>query len=957
MLPGLTSLAAPLAVARGPSAWVELDWLRANQDLVWFVALVGWSFALVLWRWHSPRRQATAWLPWAAGVGAAGAVVQFGLSNPPFGFFFARLVPGTTSTYAPALIEPNVAGEYGLVAMTAALCTAWGWQLLGDRWRNLARWFTPLPPLAFVALHRAHPLAGGSTLAITAVLLAFLLIRQSRPTVGTSGVIGAIGLAPVFSTYGPLAVVTDSLQRSGPPTFIGLLAALWQASAAVLAILVLVRPSPKSDRPSEPLWRATEARPYLLAASVACIVGLAFSLKTAADQREELLQNRLRRAASAAKTIDPALLAPLVTAEFNLAPPAPPSALPLPATAIVEGLANGRSDALVRELARIVRATPFLSVARIVVLRDGWLVAAASNQPPGPPGTVELLRAATPQDQAYAAAGASHVEAAAVPEFDRHFYCRGALTGADGRLLGWLEFTQTESYMSSLRRFRAAPLLLTALGLTLIAGAFVQRRQSRAREAALRSAAVAAEASRLKTDFLAKVSHELRTPLQGLLGYSELLENDVVSDMGRSRIAALRQNGNLMLRLVNDLLDLTALEAGGFRFVDRAIALPSWTLETIESLRPRAEEKGLTLSCSVAPNFPPWVMLDGERFRQVLLNLAGNAVKFTDRGRVDLSLTAQSPGPDGHCLLELVVRDTGPGISPGDQVKLFQPFSRLDLTAQKEGSGLGLALAAALCRRTGGALTVESDGRTGSCFRATFRAQLAAPPALTPAASHPLPSLAARRLLIVDDNVLVRDLFTAWLSELGAICESAADGEEAILRAQAANFDAVVLDLALPGLDGLAVTRRWRAAGRRWRIVGVSAHASEADRTVALTAGMDAFLSKPVELAALVAALVPVTPPPTAPGRHARLRASLAARFRAQAPDDVARLRTAWQERDWTSLRARAHHLRSSAGVVGDERLYAACGALEDAAESRNASAAVTAWATCESALAPWLSS
>lgn len=955
MLLGITNLAAPLAVARGPSAWLELDWLRANQDLVWFVALVGWSFALVLWRWHSPRRPATTWLPWAAGVGATGAVVQFGLSNPPFGFFFARLVPGTTSTYAPALIEPNVAGEYVLVAIAAALCTAWGWQMLGDRWRNVVRWFTPLPPLAIVALHRALPLAGGSTLAITAVLLAFLLIRQSRTTIGAPWVIGAIGLAPVFSTYGPLAAVTDSLQRSGPPTFVGLLAALWQASAAVLTILVLVRPSPESDRPSEPLWRTSEARPYLLAALMVCIVGLAFSLKTATDQREELLQNRLRRAASAAKTIDPALSAPLVTVEFHLTPPTPPSALPHPATAVVGGLANGRSDALVRELSRIVRATPFLSVARFVVLRDGWLVAAASNQPPGPPGTVELLRAATAQDQAYAAAGASHVEAAAVPEFDRHFYCRGALTGADGRLLGWLEFTQTESYMSSLRRFRAAPLLITALGLTLIAGAFVQRRQSRAREAALRSAAVAAEASRLKTDFLAKVSHELRTPLQGLLGYSELLENDVVSDVGRSRIAALRQNGNLMLRLVNDLLDLTALEAGGFRFVERAIALPSWTLETIASLRPRAEEKGLTLSCLVAPDFPPWVMIDGERFRQVLLNLAGNAVKFTDQGRVDISLTAQSPGPDGHCLLELVVRDTGPGISSGDQVKLFQPFSRLDLTAQKEGSGLGLALAAALCRQAGGALTVESDGRTGSSFHATFRARPTASPATPHEVSVPLPSLRDRRLLIVDDNALVRDLFATWLTNLGATCELAADGEEALVRTQERTFDAVILDLAMPRLDGLAVTRRWREAGHTWRIVGVSAHASDSDRTVALSAGMDAFLSKPIELAALAAALTSESPSLSTPSLHAKLRADLTDRFRAQAPDDFARLRAAWQVRDWTSLHARAHHLRSSAGVVGDERLYAACGALEDAAEVHDASAVTSAWAQCEVALAPWL--
>ena len=953
MFLGLTHLSNPTAMLGDAAPWPELDWLRANQDIVWFTALIGWSFALVLWRWSSPHSREMTWLPWAAGAGVTSAAIQFGLYNPPFGFFFARLVPGTASTYAPALIAPNLAGELALVATTAVMLTAWGWRMLGGR-RGLAlRWFTPIPLLAILALHPPHPLVGGSTLAISAVFIALLLIRQSRTEISASWAIGAIGLAPVFSTYGPLAVATDSLQRSGPPTCVGLFAALWQAGAAMLAILALVRPSQESDRPSEPLWRATEARPYLLAALIGCAVGLAFSLRTAADQREELLQNRLRRAASAAKTIDPALLAPLVSAEFQLVLPAPNSALPLPASAFVGGLANGRSDALVRELARIVRATPFLSVARIVVLRDGWLVAAASNQPPGPSGTVELLRAATPQDQANAAAGASHVEAAPVPEFDRHFYCRGALTGADGRLLGWLEFTQTESYMSSLRRFRAAPLLITALGLTLIAGAFVQRRQARTREAALRAAAVSAEANRVKTNFFAKVSHELRTPLQGLLGYSELLASEITSAAGRTRLAALRQHGELMLRLVNDLLDLNAIEAGAFRHVSQPTALADLIRQSVESFRPRASARNLSLHFSSTPDVPTWLATDAGRWRQIVFNLVGNAVKFTERGGVEIALSVLAR--DGEsCTVELAVRDTGPGIAPADHAKIFQPFSRLDLTAQHEGSGLGLALTEALCRSAGGSLLLESDGRSGACFRARLPVRVTSSP--PPLAQLSAATLTGQRVLIADDNTLVRELFAAHLTRLGATCDVAIDGEQTLTRALAGNYTALVLDLAMPRLDGGEVARRLRAQlGRPLRIVGVSAHASATDRALALAAGMDDFLVKPVELAALGAALaLQPGPSPTAAALLA-LESQLKQLFRAEAFAQHRATSEALTHRDWTALKSRAHYLKNSAAVVHDERLYAACGALEDAADAQNLSAAKIAWATCADALAPWL--
>ena len=465
----------------------------------------------------------------------------------------------------------------------------------------------------------------------------------------------------------------------------------------------------------------------------------------------------------------------------------------------------------------------------------------------------------------------------------------------------------------------------------------------------------AEESASVKTSFLAKVSHELRTPLQGLLGYSELLHAEATTDAARTRLAALRQNGELMLRLVNDLLDLTAIEAGGFRFRERSTGLPALVRETGESLRPRAEAKGLALHIEVAADFPPWVACDGERFRQILLNLLGNAVKFTDLGRIEVALRLIERTAPDTCLIELAVRDTGPGISPAEHALLFQPFSRLDLTAPQEGSGLGLALAAALCRQAGGDLTLESDGRNGACFRARLRVRIDGPPPVPPRPADPFPTLSGRRILVVDDNSLVRDLFAAWLADCGAVCESAADGEQALALAQERMFDAVILDLSLPRLDGRAVARRWRAEGRTWRIIGVSAHASDGDRTQALAAGMDAFLSKPVGFAHLAAALAAGVPVRPAPEKHDRLRAELATRFRATAADDAARVTDALTRHDWPALHARAHHLKSSAGVVGDEALYAACTTLEDAAESHDATAAAAAWARCKSALAPWV--
>ena len=493
--------------------------------------------------------------------------------------------------------------------------------------------------------------------------------------------------------------------------------------------------------------------------------------------------------------------------------------------------------------------------------------------------------------------------------------------------------------------------------LVIILGAFVSVASLgyflyRSRALRQKQAREEAEAANLiKTTFLAKVSHELRTPLQSLLGYSQLLESFVSTETGRTYLSVLRQHGDLMLRLVNDLLDLSALESGMFRLVEKPLALAELIAQTTESMRPRAAAKGLGLSCTTDPTLPKWVNGDAQRLRQIVLNLVGNAVKFTPKGRVDVALNLIGT-KDGVITIDLTVADTGPGIAEEDQARLFQLFFRIDRTvAHQEGSGLGLALTAALCRSAGGRIWVESDGRTGS----RFHVQIPLKSSSAPEEAIPrLESLHGKHLLIVDDNALVRDLFKAYLNDLGASCEVAADGLSALKKSESVVFDAVVLDLAMPVLGGMEVARRWRAQGKTWRIVGASAHAGANEAAEAVTAGMDAFLVKPVQLHELAAALTSERQAIAESPSLTRLRAELAVCFRNESVEQGLKVSTALQRRDWAALSASAHYLKCSASVVGDDRIFVHCEAIEDAAGRQDEAAADAAWRDCATALAIW---
>jgi signal transduction histidine kinase/DNA-binding NarL/FixJ family response regulator len=900
--------------------------ISVHQDFFWFFSLLAWSLATI-----------------------GTALLQFGLFNPTFDFFQDRLIPGTLSDYRPALIDPYWLGDALMGATLATMAGYWGWLAARRSGRPHLRWLPAFFLAGAAVLHAADATIGGWLLVVTGAASAILLRPHVQAAPAARRALIAAALLPVMSTVGPLAVALHMGQRSGPPTPMGLGAAVFQLLFGAMVLGCLARGLPERLPAETTAAFRRDRRIFWAGVAGLLAVGLTWGIQTGRDNRREIQQNRLRTAAAHAKVFDPALLEPLDQPQFRIEWK---SAAGEPAPAYSAWLAGGAAEPARLRLQEVVLATPFLDEARLIRLQDGWLVAVLSSDHASRPGEIEVLRRATPDDLARWAQKEPYVEESPVPEIGYDYYCRAPIIGSDGRMLGWLDTVRREYYLSVERRWRAAPFLMTALGVVLLTLVFVQRQIGREREIALRAAAVSAEGSRIKTAFLANVSHELRTPLQSILGYSELLRQEL-GGRAHPRLDALRQQGELMTRLVNDLIDLSAVESGSFQLAGQTVNPADLLHQTIESLRPRAAAKGLNLRAAAGDDVPAWVVADGGRLRQVLINLVGNAIKFTDRGAVTVSLHA-GPANEGRCPLLLAVHDTGPGIPPAHQARLFAPFTRLAQTADKEGSGLGLALSAALCRAMGGGITVESDGRSGCCFTASLLVAPAAAPAEA-AAFTSLPSGQVPRVLVVDDNRLVRELFVASLTERGARCRMASSGAEGLACAAAEAPEVIVLDLALPDGDGADLVPRFRALAAGVRIIGVSAHAGPADRTRALAAGMDEFIVKPVPLATLWTAVTGARPAPAGPLPSFELpeplRTRLREEFARELPARRAELADAMHATDWARVRATAHYLRNSALVVEAAALFEACTELEAAAGAADTEAAARWWPRCVAAL------
>jgi len=348
----------------------------------------------------------------------------------------------------------------------------------------------------------------------------------------------------------------------------------------------------------------------------------------------------------------------------------------------------------------------------------------------------------------------------------------------------------------------------------------------------------AQRASDAKSTFLAHMSHELRTPLTAILGYT----SDLREASPSVELDTVHRNASHLLELINEVLDLAKVESGTLEMRPAATDVHGLLHDLVATIEPQAQAKSLAFQLHIAPDVPDEAPLDAVRVRQVLLNLLGNALKFTERGH--LRLQARRPAPHR---LAIEVLDTGRGIPEDALGTLFEPFVQVS-GRPAQGTGLGLAISARLVRAMGGTLEVQSEVGRGSCFRVELPLAAAEAPraSVTPTASLPESPLAGRRILLADDAPDSLRLLERWCRRAGAETHAVHDGEQA-LAALADPFDLVLMDMQMPVLDGLEATRRLRATGDDTPVVALTANTMAEDQLACLRAGCDGFLAKPVE--------------------------------------------------------------------------------------------------------------